>query len=200
MVTVHTIGHSNRDIESLLGLLGAHRIEVLVDIRAFPRSRRHPHFDRNALATHLARADIDYAWAGDALGGFRKPRRDSRHIALGDAAFRGFADYMESAHFHAGIAALVARAERQRVVIMCAEAEHRHCHRQFIADFLLLAGHQVHHVESSGGARPHRLTDCLDSAGDAPVYNRHEQRDLFGVADDTSGHAGSAPQPPAQES
>ncbi|MEQ8493699.1 MAG: DUF488 domain-containing protein [Gammaproteobacteria bacterium] len=125
MVTLHTIGHSNRDIETLLGLLAAHHVETLVDIRAFPRSRRYPQYDRATLASHLARADVRYEWAGDAFGGFRKPRRDSRHTALTDAAFRGFADYMESARFAAAIDALVARAACKRTAIMCAEAEHR---------------------------------------------------------------------------
>ncbi|MEQ8231123.1 MAG: DUF488 domain-containing protein [Gammaproteobacteria bacterium] len=187
MVTLHTIGHSNRDIETLLGLLAAHHVETLVDIRAFPRSRRYPQYDRATLASHLARADVRYEWAGDAFGGFRKPRRDSRHTALTDAAFRGFADYMESARFAAAIDALVARAACKRTAIMCAEAEHRHCHRQFIADYLALRGHAVMHIENTGAARPHRLTDCLDRARQAPVYNRNEQRDLFEATDEPTG-------------
>lgn len=179
LATLFTIGHSNRASDKLLALLAIPAIEVLVDIRAFPRSRRHPHFDRAALEGMLARADIAYVWAGDALGGFRKPRRDSRHAALTDPAFRGFADYMESARFHAGVAALATRAAQRRVALMCAEAEHHHCHRQFIADFLTLAGHEVRHIGGQGETRPHQLTPCLDGSGDAPVYNRHEQRDLF---------------------
>jgi len=92
-------------------LLKAHPIEILIDIRAFPRSRRHPHFDRAMLSAILAKQGVDYQWLGDVLGGYRKPRRDSPHTALTDAAFRGFADYMGTEKFTHGIERLASLAQ-----------------------------------------------------------------------------------------
>ena len=180
MTTVYTIGHSNRSATALIELLTAHDIRALLDIRAFPRSRRHPHFNRAALEGTLASHDIAYHWSGDTLGGFRKPRADSSHTALTDAAFRGFADYMESEQFHTAIANLIELAARQRLVIMCAESDYRHCHRQFIADYLSRYDVAVNHINSPARGQAHRLNPCLDNASRPPVYNRHEQGDLFG--------------------
>jgi uncharacterized protein (DUF488 family) len=47
--TVHTIGHSTRTIDALIESLGAHAIELLVDVRRWPASRRYPHFNREPL-------------------------------------------------------------------------------------------------------------------------------------------------------
>lgn len=179
--TLFTIGHSSRSSETLIEMLTAHGVTLLVDVRAFPRSRRHPQFNRNALEAALAAAGIDYRWSGTALGGFRKPRADSPHTALTDAAFRGFADHMSSPAFERAAGELLALAERERIALMCAEVNHRHCHRQFIADWLARRGLAVRHVLGDGAAVPHHPHPCLDDASDPPVYNRHEQGELFSL-------------------
>jgi len=179
MPLVHTIGHSNRSAAALIEALNRHDIRTLLDIRAFPRSRRFPHFDRTALEGTLASHDIAYRWSGDTLGGFRKPRADSAHTALKDAAFRGFADYMDSDNFRAAIATVLELAAHNRLAIMCAEADYRHCHRQFIADYLLSLDNDVRHISVSAGVLPHRVNACLDRSQFPAVYNQHEQGDLF---------------------
>ena len=178
-LTIHTIGHSNRSVEDLIKHLSTHDIKTLVDIRAFPRSRRHPHFNRATLGATLAAVNIHYQWHGDGLGGFRKPHRDSPHTALGDAAFRGFADYMDSAAFSAAANTLLKLAQDARIAIMCAEADYQHCHRQFIADYLSRQQIEVRHIGSDGTIRAHHYNGCLNLNGAAAVYNRHEQGDLF---------------------
>lgn len=179
---LYTVGHSNRSAATLVGLLKAHAVRLLVDIRAFPRSRRFPQYNRAVLEDVLNSRDIAYYWLGDLLGGFRKPRADSPHTALTDAAFRGFADYMDSASFSAGIADLLARSRERRSVLMCAEADFHHCHRQFIADHLLARGIEVRHILGPGECVVHRFGPCLDVDARPPVYNKHEQGDLFGGA------------------
>jgi uncharacterized protein (DUF488 family) len=47
---MYTIGHSTRSAEEFLGLLAGAGVEVVADVRAFPSSRRHPQFNRGALA------------------------------------------------------------------------------------------------------------------------------------------------------
>lgn len=179
MTVIHTIGHSSRSAALLLTLLKAHGIQLLVDIRAFPRSRRYPHFNRTMLEDVLASREIAYHWAGDALGGFRKPRADSPHTALTDAAFRGFADHMASASFAEAIAVLRAQARKRRLAIMCAEADYRHCHRQLIADHLQRVGSDVRHILGEDGCIAHRPHACLDPSTVSSVYNRNIQGDLF---------------------
>ena len=176
---IHTIGHSSRSAATLIVLLKRHDIRLLVDIRAFPRSRRYPQFNRALLEDVLASREIGYHWAGDALGGFRKPRADSRHTALVDAAFRGFADYMESTAFRAAIDALLERAASRRLAVMCAEADYRHCHRQLIADHLLRRGVEVRHILGEDGYVAHRPHACLDLEHEPNVYNKYAQSDLF---------------------
>ena len=176
--TLFTIGHSNRPADHLVELLHRHGVRTLVDIRAFPRSRRFPHFDRHALGARLGAEDIVYRWSGNSLGGFRKPRRDSPNQALTDSAFRGFADYMASDAFVTAVAALQDLARRSATAIMCAEADHRHCHRQFICDYLR-DELTIRHIDSNGTLRPHVAHACLEPGRRPPIYNKHEQRDLF---------------------
>jgi uncharacterized protein (DUF488 family) len=139
-------------------LLRAHGIDTVADVRRFPASRRHPHFSREQLQPVLAANAIAYHWLPE-LGGRRAPRKDSPNTGWRVAGFRGYADYMETPEFSAALAALLAIARERRTAIMCAEALWWQCHRRLIADALLVAGHAVHHIESSTKVSPHRLMD-----------------------------------------
>jgi uncharacterized protein (DUF488 family) len=158
LATLYTIGHSTRPFEDLLETLQAHAIQTLVDIRAFPMSRRLPQFNRESLEQSLSAAGIRYVWMG-ALGGYRKKiRDDSPHIALRNASFRNYADYMLTAEFENAMAELVALAERSRTAYMCAERVYFRCHRMLVSDWLVGHGHEVMHIDGAGSAKPHRLT------------------------------------------
>ena len=163
---IYTIGHSTRSLEEFIGLLHAHGITHLVDIRTVPRSRRHPHFAIDALSGALPRAGIAYRHC-PGLGGLRKPRPDSTNSAWRHAGFRGYADYMQTPPFEDALQELVASAtpgamtpERSpRTVIMCAEAVWWRCHRQLVADALVARGLEVRHISSDRAAPPHTLTN-----------------------------------------
>ncbi len=133
---IFTVGHSTRSIEEFIALLLAHHIELVVDVRTVPRSRRNPQFNRETLPHSLQAAAIGYEHAA-ALGGFRRPGRESANAGWRNASFRGYADYMQTGAFAAGIAALAERAERQRLAVMCAEAVPWRCHRSLIVDALV---------------------------------------------------------------
>src|SRR6516165_3874939 len=91
---IFTIGHSTHPLERFLDLLAAHQVEVLVDIRRFPGSRKHPHFGSASLAAALQRSGVDYHWL-QALGGRRnKQREQSPNLGLDNPGFRNYADYM----------------------------------------------------------------------------------------------------------
>jgi uncharacterized protein (DUF488 family) len=90
-----TIGHSTRSFDEFLGLLKRHGASGLADVRTIPRSRRHPHFSREALETALPAHDVAYQHF-PGLGGLRKPRRDSPNGGWREASFRGYADHMQT--------------------------------------------------------------------------------------------------------
>jgi uncharacterized protein (DUF488 family) len=158
LATFYTIGHSTRTLEELVAALKAHEIETLVDIRAFPMSRRLPHFNRESLEKTLAEAGIRYVWM-KALGGYRKKiLEESPNIALRNQSFRNYADYMLTPDFEKAMAELLTLAEHSRTAYMCAERVYFHCHRMLVSDWLVAQGHGVMHIDAEGPVKPHRLT------------------------------------------
>jgi uncharacterized protein (DUF488 family) len=157
LATIYTIGHSTRSFAELLEALRAHEIRVLMDIRAFPMSRRLPQFNRESLEQELPKAGIQYVWEKD-LGGRRKKQRDmSPNIALRNDSFRNYADYMLTPAFRTAAQRLVELAGRERVAIMCAERVYFRCHRMLVSDYLAANGHTVLHIDATGPVRPHKL-------------------------------------------
>jgi len=129
-----------------------------VDIRAFPMSRRLPQFNRESLQVSLPSAGIRYVWM-PALGGYRKKiREDSPNLALRNASFRNYADYMLSEEFESAMTTLIALGEESASAYMCAERIYFRCHRMLVSDWLVTHGHEVMHIDGAGPAKPHRLT------------------------------------------
>ena len=170
-----TVGHSNLNLHDFLVLLDAHGVEVLADVRRYPASRRHPHFDAVALERSLDAAGIEYVHVVE-LGGMRLPRPDSPHMALGADMFRGYADHMASDEFARGVSLILALAAGKRTAAMCAEADPAHCHRSLLADALLARGHEVAHIVGPGPARPHTLHVHAHVDGESVVYDGAQRR------------------------
>jgi uncharacterized protein (DUF488 family) len=157
VATLYTIGHSTRTLDELVAALKAHGIETLVDIRAFPMSRRLPHFNRETLENELPKLSIRYVWM-KSLGGYRKAtRQDSPHTALRNASFRNYADYTLAPEFEQAMAELLRFAEQSRTAYMCAERVYFRCHRMIVSDWLVAHGHEILHIDAEGPARPHKL-------------------------------------------
>ena len=158
MPALFTIGHSTRTLAELIETLQAHSIQTLVDIRAFPMSRRLPHFNRESLEKALPEAGIRYVWM-KALGGYRKKiLDDSPNIALRNASFRNYADYMLTADFQAAAKEVLRLAEQSRTAYMCAERLYFQCHRMLVSDWFVANGYEVFHIDGLGPMKPHRLT------------------------------------------
>lgn len=155
-IVVYTVGHSTRSRERLLEILDGPGVRALADVRSFPSSRRYPQFNRTALHRWLPAAGIEYLHL-PALGGRREPTPGSRNGAWRERGFRGYADYMASADFFAGIERLEQLARARPTAIMCAEALWWRCHRRLIADVLTIHGWEVCHLGSGAPAR-HELT------------------------------------------
>ena len=157
---IWTIGHSTRSADEFLNLLRAHTIEGLADVRTIPRSRRHPHFSRDALEARLNADGIQYRHFAE-LGGLRKPRHDSPNGAWRNEAFRGYADHMMTPPFAAAVDELLEFGEGCNVAVMCAEAVWWQCHRMLLSDTLVARDVDVQHIMSLRGkssVQPHRLT------------------------------------------
>lgn len=144
-MTLYTIGHSTRTAEELLELLRRNGVRELVDVRAFPGSRRHPHFGSEALRAFLTRAGIAYVHSPE-LGGRRKPRPDAAPTAWREPGFAAYADYMTTPEFKRAVDALLERAAERPTAIMCSEAVPWRCHRSMISDAVAARGWEVLHI------------------------------------------------------
>jgi uncharacterized protein (DUF488 family) len=179
-VIVYTLGHSTLALDAFLDRVARHGIVGIADVRAFPASRRHPHFARDALSHVLTATGRAYDWLPE-LGGRRRPRDGSPHTTWRVEGFRGYADHMETAEFARGLARLLDVAAVRPTAVMCAEAVPWRCHRQLLADALLVRGVDVRHVTGSAPAEPHRLTPFARVEGDRVIYDRTTQGRLSGV-------------------
>jgi uncharacterized protein (DUF488 family) len=160
MAIIYTLGHSTRDLAEFSRVLQAHEIRALVDIRAFPMSRRHPHFNRDHLELWLPEIGTEYVWEKD-LGGRRGRQMDrgqSPNIALRNDSFRNYADYMLSEGFRKAAARVTQMAGRQNTAILCAELLYFRCHRMLVSDYLVIHGHSVLHIQDEKSPQEHSLT------------------------------------------
>jgi uncharacterized protein (DUF488 family) len=164
---IFTVGHSTRPQEELVAILKEAGVGLLVDVRRFPGSRRHPQFGKEALRAGLAQAGIAYRHEPD-LGGRRDPRPDSPNTAWRVAAFRGYADHMASPEFRAALERLLAPVPGPAAV-MCAEAVPWKCHRQLIADALVARGVEVVHLLAPGRRQAHVLNPAAAAGADGSV-------------------------------
>jgi uncharacterized protein (DUF488 family) len=154
---VYTIGHSTRALDEFIALLHAHGVNQLADVRTIPKSRRHPHFAKDALSESLPAAGISYRHS-PGLGGLRKPVPDSPNGGWRHPGFRGYADYMQTPAFVDALTHLIDWASEAPTAVMCAEAVWWQCHRQLIADALLARGIEVRHITTAKAAAGHTLT------------------------------------------
>jgi len=156
-LSIATVGHSTHSIEEFIGILEAHGIRQLVDVRTMPRSRRVPQFNKESLSASLPSSGIIYRHM-PGLGGLRHANRGSSNTGWKNASFRGFADYMQTPDFRENLEKLIEFAGQASTAIMCAEAVPWRCHRSLIGDALVVRGIQVIEILSGKQSRPHTLT------------------------------------------
>jgi len=165
VAVIYTIGHSTRTFDELVAALRKHGIVTLGDIRAFPMSRRLPHFNRESLEVELPRCGIRYLWMRELGGRRKKVLQESPNTGLRNESFRNYADYMMTEEFAEGIGRLLEIASRSDLIlpspraddkggaprsgtaIMCAERVYFQCHRMLVSDYLVAHGHSVLHID-----------------------------------------------------
>ena len=155
--TVWTIGHSTHTLEEFVPMLHSFNIEKVVDIRSFPCSRNFPQFNKEALEISLPENNINYIHLRK-LGGRRKVNPESKNTSWRHAAFRGYADYMETDSFTEGIKELNEIIQQQRTAYMCSEAVWWRCHRSMVSDYLKANGWEVQHIMQIGKSSEHPYT------------------------------------------
>jgi uncharacterized protein (DUF488 family) len=166
---IFTVGHSSHTLARLAALLGEHGVTQVADVRRWPRSLRHPHFDDDALAVELAPYGIAYAHLAE-LGGHRDPIAGSGNDGWELPAFNGYADHLASDEFARGLARLDALVAARPTAVMCAEGDWRRCHRQLLADVLVARGDAVWHITPAGALEAHVPTAFAVLDGDLPRY------------------------------
>lgn len=180
-----TVGHSTHPIDDFLELLKSAGVETIADVRRHPGSRRHPHFGADSLAASLSAVGIDYESFGEQLGGRRRAARGRQipdgapdNSAWRNPSFRAYADYMSDPVFAAGLDRLQSLGTERRTAVMCAEAHPSRCHRQLIADALLVRGWHVLHLLPDKRIAPHSLSAHAHASGEQVSYPGPPQLDL----------------------
>lgn len=166
-----TIGHGTLAADAFISLLDGANVVRVVDVRSFPGSRRNPQFGREQMQRWVPDAGIGYVWVPE-LGGRRRPMAGSKHVALRNAAFRAYADYMESDSFRDGVDQLLALATSEPSAVMCSESLWWRCHRRLLADHLVLVHSvEVTHVMHDGRLTRHALTGGVRRVDEMLVYD-----------------------------
>lgn len=143
---VYTIGHSNHDIDTFLGLLTRHEIEVLVDTRSSPFSHYAPQFNRDPLKESAEGAGLRYGFWGRPLGG--RPDDESLYDADGHVLY---GEVAKTFLFQDGLARLMAGIEKRRTALLCSEENPNICHRRLLISRVLFeAGIDVRHIRGDG--------------------------------------------------
>ena len=172
---VLTIGHSTRTVEEFIGLLQAHGVSRVIDVRTVPRSRHNPQFNKTSLPGSLKKAGLSYVHL-PGLGGLRHAQCDSVNLGWHNASFRGYADYMQTPEFEKNLEELVQLAKQDRIALMCAEAVPWRCHRSLIADALLVRGIRTEDIMSPTRRQVHTLTPFAKVRGTTITYPTEASR------------------------
>jgi uncharacterized protein (DUF488 family) len=172
MTSLLTVGHGTLSLDAFEAVLRDAAVQRIVDIRRFPGSRRHPHFDREALERSMSAAATDYVWL-ETLVGRRKPSPTSPNVALRNDAFRGYADHMQTHEFIDGVHELITLTHDGRLTaVLCSESLWWRCHRRLLADHLtLVSGVDVNHLLHDGRRTPHPPTDGVRRFGETVRYD-----------------------------
>lgn len=168
--TIFTIGHSTHSLDAFIDILQSFSISLLADVRNFPGSKRYPHFNKEVLELSLKENNIRYIHFKE-LGGRRKPVVDSINTRWRNEAFRGYADYMETAAFRESVNQLQEAAGKEQVAYMCAEAVWWSCHRSLISDYLKIRGWTVMNIMAKGKADEHPFTSAARIVDDELRYD-----------------------------
>lgn len=172
---IYTIGHSTHSEEEFLEMLHEAEIEALVDIRAFPASRKFPQFNESTFQKWLEEDHIEYEHFS-LLGGRRNKSQlfqDELNDGWNNQSFHNYADYTLTKDFQKGIDALKRLAKRKRTVICCSERHPARCHRLLISNWMTAHDWEVYHIIQQGKKIDIELHE-LGKWGATPILEEDE--------------------------
>ena len=161
-------------------MLRAYKVTRLVDVRRIPFSRLNPQFNCDRLADDLAQHQISYQHLED-LGGLRDPTGmdETRNKAWRNQFLRSYANHAQTRSFQDALCKLCQAAMDEICTIMCAEADWRQCHRQIIADYLILRDFELLHILSDCSVEEGRLTPHASVDADGTlIYSKLSEQQL----------------------
>lgn len=142
---MYTIGHGDQQLDSLFSLLREWDIQVLMDVRSVPFSRRHPQFNQSSLEGESLRLGVSYRWVPE-LGG-----RPKDPTLLNTDGTPNYVAMSRADEFAFEIPGVVSSARREPTAILCSEGRPEKCHRALlVAPALVNAGCAVRHVLPDG--------------------------------------------------
>ncbi len=157
-------------------------MNILTDVRSFPRSFKNPQFNTEVIGTELAKLNIRYVWL-QKLGGRRKGfGKKSKNTCWTNKSFRNYADYMETPTFREGVEELIQLANEGTMAIMCAEVVYWRCHRSMISDFLKSKGVEVAHIFDEKHTQEHEYSQCAKIVEGQLSYHQTEDLGKFDSA------------------
>lgn len=140
---IYTIGHSTRSFEDFTNILKHFNIQLVVDVRRFPSSKKFPWFNKEFLEHELLRMDIRYIHYPE-LGGYRR---------------EGYLAFSQSKEFENAIKKLLEIIGSKNVAILCGEILWWRCHRRYIASKLVELGYPVTHIFTKEKTQEHKLKE-----------------------------------------
>lgn len=170
MTTIYTVGHSTHSQEEFIDMLLSHGIEVLVDIRSFPGSRKYPHFNQENMCWWLLHNNIKYVHIPKLGGRRRKLNIESPNDGWRNESFKNYADYTLTNEFEEGLEELLLISNNYKVCYMCSECVPWRCHRSIVSDILVSRGVNVKHIMNNKTANEHKMISFGVVEGDHVIY------------------------------
>ena len=178
-----TIGHSNRKLDDLMGLLIEHHVTIIADVRSYPVSRYVPWFSRKPLHDELRGNGIKYAWLGGILGA--RTSEDSCYDSDGRVSYDALS---HTRGYSEGLDRLECKArslsdDDGMLAVLCTEADPLKCHRGIlIAPMLEARGITVSHI---------LWDEPVESHAAAMRRLCREHKIIVSTGDDTSDSGGN---------
>ena len=135
---LYSIGHSNQSLDEFIGLLNAHGINCVIDVRSIPASKYSPQFNQDGLKCYLKSHNIQYLHFGDEFGARRTDCLDENEQV-------DFEKAVETPLFKKGVERVMKGLEK--IAFMCSEADPLECHRfSLVSRFFYDNGVDVQHI------------------------------------------------------
>ncbi len=147
MDIIFTIGHSNHEISDFVTLIKDHKVDMILDVRSTPYSKRYPQYNREELSLVLDSHQLGYQSFGLWFGA-RQP--DPEYYT--SEGWLHYSAFTKSGIFAQGISSLDHYLIQGHIpALLCCEKDPFDCHRAImVARALSLKGYDVQHILADG--------------------------------------------------